>query len=119
MKYLAILVFSALFLVSCGDREDPVVRFITPAQNTEVSPGETVPVQFEVTDNEALGSIDIGGDVSGVPTINVFNDLMKHSEIINLTVSSDTPSGSEITMNVKAKDQEGNEGSEDLVLKVK
>lgn len=116
MKYLSILLFSALFLVSCGDREDPVVSFTSPANNTEVAAGETIAIQFKVTDNEAISSIDVGGDVTGVPTIDSFDDLTEHSEIINLITDEATPSGSEVTVTVTAEDEAGNSGSADLVL---
>ena len=117
MKYLTLLL-CGLFLVSCGDREDPQIRFVTPAQNTEVVAGEQFSVQVEVTDNEAISTINVGGDVSGLP-ITDFDDLMKHSFIFNVTTQADTPSDTELTIRVDATDADGNKGSEDLVIIIK
>ena len=117
IQYLAFLL-CALFLVSCGDREDPQIKFITPAQNFEVAAGEQFSVQVEVTDNEAISKINVGGDVNDLP-ITDFDDLMKHSFIFNVTTQADTPSGAELTITVTAEDADGNKGSEDLVIKIK
>lgn len=114
VRFIA-LVLVSLFLVSCGDREDPQIRFITPAQNSVVVAGEQFSVQVEVTDNEAISSINVGGDVSDLP-ITDFDDLMKHSFIFNVTTQADTPSGAELTITVTAEDADGNSASEDLVV---
>lgn len=114
IKFLT-LIFISLFLVSCGDREDPQIRFITPAQNTVVVAGDQFSVQVEVTDNEAISKINVGGDVSDLP-ITDFDDLMKHSFIFNVTTQEDTPSGAELTITVTAEDVDGNSASEDLVV---
>ncbi len=117
-NYLGLLLFCAILFTSCGDREDPSVRFITPANNTEVAPGETVSIQVEATDNEALQTITVGGDVTGLSPITEFDAVDKHNWIFGLRIDEATTSGVELTVNVKATDPDGNEGSEDLILKV-
>lgn len=116
MKYLTILILSGLFLVSCGDKEAPEIRFITPAQNSEIDAGGQVGVQVEVTDNEELSRIVIGGENSGIPAITSFETATKHTEAFTVTAPGDAPSGAEISVNVRATDAEGNEGVDDLIL---
>lgn len=117
MKYFSILLLASLFLISCGDREDPQIRFITPANNTAVDAGEVVPIQVEVTDNEQISTITVGGDVQpfSIPPAD-FADIMKHTFLFNLTINEGSPSGGEVNVTVTATDAEGNSGSDNLVL---
>ncbi|WP_235297344.1 Ig-like domain-containing protein [Portibacter marinus] len=116
MKYLTILVLSGLFLISCGDRENPEIRFVTPANNTQVAAGEQISVQVEVTDNDALDRIVIGGENSGIPAITTFEAPDRHTEIFNVFTPTEAPSGAEISVNVQATDAAGNTAADDLIL---
>ncbi|GLR16919.1 hypothetical protein GCM10007940_15340 [Portibacter lacus] len=105
--------------MSCNkDRDDPQIRFITPAQNSEVEAGVQFTMQAEVTDNEAISSIVVGGDVQDLEITGI-TDVLKHNFLVNITPSADTPSGAELTITVTAKDVAGNSESEDLVVIVK
>ena len=116
LQHLTLLLLMGLFLVSCNkDREDPEITITSPANNTEISAGDSFAFQVEVTDNEGLDLITFT-DGSGIDeSITTFDDPMSHKLNYNITTNQDFPAG-ELIMTVEATDLEGNVAKEDVTI---
>jgi len=107
-----------LFTSSCsGDDIAPIVTINTPNNGVAVVAGETLFLNATVTDETLLGSITLKSDIGLDQIFTYLDSPTMHDLNVDININPNTPVG-DYTLDVIARDAEGNIGEESVAITI-
>lgn len=93
LKFLMVTCIISMVAWSCGDDTGPEITINSPENGATYAPGDPVLISVRATDDVAVTSISINGDLITPSSFDDFSDPMNAALEVEITLDASTPAG--------------------------